>query len=1173
MKDIKSEFRKTNKWILMTSALVGLSLLNVENVVAEAEVTSFFDKTSNEGENQSRLKFFSTEELVLLKHLLESNDQGLMLEDAVNNHQSLQFEAAVTLYENYMQTEELDKKSSDLIIKLNAYALEEVDVLKDFRQIEGLEDSVVVEDTIEDVTKEVEPPVAMESEVVETDIQTFNYSYTADQYYNLITEARQASTAWELLQDFQKEFPQDNRLREVVNLVSMRNFSLGKDAHLANNFPLAITYYERIVNEPLVNTGLKSDVVIYHRQASNQETLKTGFQYYQQFNAARQASTAWELAQNFKRDYPNDHRVPETINKAAERNMILGKDAHSSNDFALALIYYKRLINEPMVSSTLRSDASAFYTQASNQETIKYGYHYYNQISNAKQASEAWVLAQNFKRDYPNDHRVVGSINQAAERNAILGKDAHRSHNYQLAVTYYTRLIDEQLVEKKLRSEVTIYNRQATNGETLKTAYQYVNQISNAQQASSAWTLAQNFKRDYPNDHRVTGALNQAAERNFILGKDAHQSNNYQLAINYYNRIINEQLVNNSIKTEVNIYHRQASNDETLKTADIYYRLFIENSQESQAWNLAQNFKRDYPNDSRISEVMNQAAERMAELGEQVHKQGNYRQAIEYYEAVIIESLVQDSIKDLARGYLAQAKRNEKWQSPENYYDKVLSASQASDSWSIAQSFKIDFPRHELFVLAINNSAERNLELGLNAHKDQNYSLAELYYNRIKSEASIYENTSIVVNELQIKAKNKSLFNTSNYYYNKSNWATGASDAWRYAIEGITIYPNDASLLIALNNAAERNLKLGVSAHENRNYSLAAMYYNRLLHQAEVDPAYRTKAESYNYLAKNKLQLTNTILRSTLYDWTLEEVLNLQMLVNPQTSSPSYQWINANRKEVEYYVNPLNFIPKNGTDITTSLVTLEIKIDNLNVRSGPGTNNKIVGSVSKGQKYTIIDYASGWYKISGRNVDGWIYNSSNYISRDNSLMQFLTLSGSSGISARDLNTELTGHGILAGRGDAFRRASIEANINEIYLIAHAVLETGRGESELANGIVVSEVDGKKVTPRRVYNMYGIGAYDSNPEKFGSERAYKEGWFTPDLAIIGGAKWISEGYINNPVNKQDTLYKMRWNPASPGVHQYATDIGWAYKQTNSLNKIILLSQKYDLVMNFDIPLYK
>lgn len=71
------------------------------------------------------------------------------------------------------------------------------------------------------------------------------------------------------------------------------------------------------------------------------------------------------------------------------------------------------------------------------------------------------------------------------------------------------------------------------------------------------------------------------------------------------------------------------------------------------------------------------------------------------------------------------------------------------------------------------------------------------------------------------------------------------------------------------------------------------------------------------------------------------------------------------------------------------------------------------------------------------------------------------------------------------------------HINEIYLISHALLETGNGSSILANGTMFN---GKKV-----YNMYGIGAYDSNPNYLGAKYAYEQQWFTPEAAIIGGAK--------------------------------------------------------------------
>lgn len=80
-----------------------------------------------------------------------------------------------------------------------------------------------------------------------------------------------------------------------------------------------------------------------------------------------------------------------------------------------------------------------------------------------------------------------------------------------------------------------------------------------------------------------------------------------------------------------------------------------------------------------------------------------------------------------------------------------------------------------------------------------------------------------------------------------------------------------------------------------------------------------------------------------------------------------------------------------------------------------------------------------------------------------------------------------------------------------------------------------------------------------------------GWTTPEKAIEGGAKWISEQYINNPNYQQNTLYEMRWNPASPGKHEYATDIGWAVKQTTSIMK--MYSNFPGATLKFDIPSYK
>ena len=101
-------------------------------------------------------------------------------------------------------------------------------------------------------------------------------------------------------------------------------------------------------------------------------------------------------------------------------------------------------------------------------------------------------------------------------------------------------------------------------------------------------------------------------------------------------------------------------------------------------------------------------------------------------------------------------------------------------------------------------------------------------------------------------------------------------------------------------------------------------------------------------------------------------------------------------------------------------------------------------------------------------------------------------------------------------------------------------------------------------------MFGIGAYDANPVGNGSQRAYSQGWSSVEAAIKGGAKWISENYINNSKYGQNTLYKMRWNPEKPAEHQYATDIAWAVKQAVSIEKIF--SSFTDATLSFDVPVY-
>ncbi len=160
--------------------------------------------------------------------------------------------------------------------------------------------------------------------------------------------------------------------------------------------------------------------------------------------------------------------------------------------------------------------------------------------------------------------------------------------------------------------------------------------------------------------------------------------------------------------------------------------------------------------------------------------------------------------------------------------------------------------------------------------------------------------------------------------------------------------------------------------------------------------------------------------------------------------------------------------------------------------------------------------------------------------------QFMNLGVSNNVDAKTLDAYLEGKGVLSGHGSDFKAAAEKYNLSEVYLVIHACLESGNGTSRLASG---TEYNGETV-----YNLFGIGAVDASPIEGGTEYAYREGWVSVEDAIYGGAQWISENYINNKKYSQNTLYKMRWNPEKPGVHQYATDIMWASKQAQSMGSM-------------------
>ncbi len=286
-----------------------------------------------------------------------------------------------------------------------------------------------------------------------------------------------------------------------------------------------------------------------------------------------------------------------------------------------------------------------------------------------------------------------------------------------------------------------------------------------------------------------------------------------------------------------------------------------------------------------------------------------------------------------------------------------------------------------------------------------------------------------------------------------------------------------------------------------------------------------------------------------------------------------------------------------------------VKLKTTNVLAEANSTAHVYGQLTLNSTRNIVTMGETWHEIK---YDAWRNPTQDDVlsyldPNNNSIWQHLDLSAVVNVSDNELNSHLIGKGILEQKGKSFNDGAKAHSINVFYLISHALLETGHGKSDLSTGKIsvgmvannkwaiflpdktytaeTVVVNGKTnwrieengailkdnvTNVKNIYNMFGIEAVDSHPDIRGAVRAYQEKWFTPEEAIVGGAKFVGARYIHNEY-KQNTLYKMRWNPANPGYPQYATDIGWAVKQVNQIKKFY--DQMETPLIHFDVPVYK
>ncbi|EGG72232.1 mannosyl-glycoprotein endo-beta-N-acetylglucosaminidase [Staphylococcus epidermidis VCU045] len=311
-------------------------------------------------------------------------------------------------------------------------------------------------------------------------------------------------------------------------------------------------------------------------------------------------------------------------------------------------------------------------------------------------------------------------------------------------------------------------------------------------------------------------------------------------------------------------------------------------------------------------------------------------------------------------------------------------------------------------------------------------------------------------------------------------------------------------------------------------------------------------------LSWSKVKLSESSIKADPNIWrSMKDLINYDLIKNGIPDESKYKEVE--KKIIGLYLKRDKLLTET---ITTTTTKTTIKIKPKTSVDNPSQNDKSTGKttnrtsnkprvVVEKSKYTFQQalnaqmahgmpqksYSWGWGNASRSQTSKYM-NPNTIWNSSTQRYQMLDLGKYQGIPVSKLNKILKGKGTLSGQGKAFADGCKKYNVNEIYLIAHAFLESGYGRSNFASGRY------------GIYNYFGIAAYDNNPNA-SIAYARRQGWTSPRNGIIGGAKFVRKQFFNKGKN---TLYRMRWNPKNPGHMQYATAIEWCNFQATTISSL-------------------
>ncbi|WP_196493702.1 SH3 domain-containing protein [Ornithinibacillus caprae] len=1027
-----------------------------------------------------------------------------------------------------------------------------------------------------------------------------------------------ASRKLELYIEGYDSYPDNTDFINGVNDSGKLLLSWARGQHQSGKWSTAIDRYLKILDSPVTSKSLQDSVALHLEKAENRNTIPTATSLREEYKKQTKVSEIFRKSVENFLYYPESEKFETEMNHAAEQLLIWARGKHDNGDFTTAKNRYEIIISTTYINESIRNKTESLLSDAEvgkrSADAI------YQDAVEEGRASYKLNLFINGYEFYPDDQRFIKGIQDSAEALFDYAVRKHNAGDFVTAIERYEIILASPSILDSTSEKTQGKLADAKIGK--RPADVIYNLVREETTASGLFEMNSQGYYFYPEDDRFITGLAESSKKLLELAERYHSQGRFTDANSRYEKLLITEGVPDSYETKAMYLQKYSVEEKLAPNAEDYEALIEKEATISGKLDIAVEGYWIYSEKPLMVNLVIENAYGLLKWATGVHQRGDITTALNRYNRILDLPVKNDDLITETTLKKSYADSGEVLPTADQIYNEAQEETRASYIFDLYVKGNILYRNDERFKVGIEESSISLLNLAIRYHDSGQYDSAIDRYDTLISTVSVPSHISLEAELRKRYAKNSQIVPKANDLYNLALKHTTVSGKFDAFVEGYVIYPSDERFVSGLEISAYDLYKYTIRIHKNKDFRGAISRYEKLINSPGI-PDYIVEGALANLeYAKDRIVPVSQMINFTEYNISLQDALSIQMKVSPQTDKyigvPAFAHGNYIRiiqdsqisgstvnvrtapiLEDKYVSKSLNGgtkveildrvvgdsfsgsklwykIDYNGEILYAHTLLVDPAIGettaNVNMRMEPDSNSHSFGTMSKGSRITIIGSTGNWYKViydkdwknATSNDTEYYLDPTNFINDNNQKYQFLDLRYYTGIPSSELKDLLKGKGKLDGMEDVFREAAKRAGINELYLISHALLETGHGTSTLARGV---EYNGKTV-----YNFFGIAAVDGNAVNGGAKRAYEEGWFTVEDAIIGGAEFAKQKYI---YAGQNTLYSMRWNPAKMdqngyATHQYATDIGWAYKQVAYYTRFY---SKGDYNLIFDIPVYK